>query len=80
MKIGLALKYYRELNQMTQWDLSIKSGINEKYYGRLERDESSPTLNKLELVCNSLNIEVSRLIKTAENINKGGEEWLEKKR
>lgn len=43
---------------MTQAQVAEKAGINEKYYGELERDESSPTLNTLEKICIALNIEV----------------------
>lgn len=56
--IGKFLRYYRRLSNMTQAQVAEKAGINEKYYGELERDESSPTLNTLEKICIALNIEV----------------------
>ena len=42
MNIGKRLKAYREYHQLTQEDLATKAGVNEKYYGRIERNESCP--------------------------------------
>lgn len=46
MNIGKRLKAYREYHQLTQEDLATKAGVNEKYYGRIERNESCPTVDK----------------------------------
>lgn len=51
MEIGRALKYYRALHHLTQSDVAALSGINEKYLGRIERNESVPTIDKLEQLC-----------------------------
>ena len=51
MNIGKRLKAYREYHQLTQEDLATKAGVNEKYYGRIERNESCPTVDKLEKIC-----------------------------
>ncbi len=67
MDLGRALRYYREIREYTQWELAEKAGINEKYYGKIERNESSPTIKKLEYICEALKIQVSELIETAEN-------------
>lgn len=58
MDIGNKLKTYRLFFNLTQEELAYKSGINEKYYGRLERNESCPTIEKLENICNALNIDI----------------------
>lgn len=50
MNIGKRLKAYREYHQLTQEDLATKAGVNEKYYGRIERNESCPTVDKLEKI------------------------------
>ena len=48
MDIGNKLKAYRLSFNLTQEELSAyKAGINEKYYGRLERNESCPTIRKI---------------------------------
>lgn len=69
MDLGRALRYYREMKKCTQWELASKAGVNEKYYGKVERNESSPTIYRLELICKGLNIEVSTLIKKAEEFS-----------
>ena len=61
MNIGKRLKAYREYHQVTQEDLATKAGVNEKYYGRIERNESCPTVDKLEKICTALGIELSEL-------------------
>ena len=43
---------------MTQEELAYKAGINEKYYGRLERNKSFPTIDKLEKICIALNTDI----------------------
>lgn len=63
MKIGRMLKYYREVNKMTQADVAEKAEINEKYYGEIERNNSSPTINTLEKICIALNINLSDIFK-----------------
>lgn len=61
MNIGKRLKAYREYHQLTQEDLATKARVNEKYYGRIERNESCPTVDKLEKICTALGIELSEL-------------------
>lgn len=56
MDINERLKYYRKLNNLSQEELAEKANINEKYYGRIEREESIPTINVLRKICKALNI------------------------
>ena len=58
MQIGNKLKVYREYRKLSQEELAYKAGINEKYYGRIERNESCPTLEKLQKICEALQIDV----------------------
>lgn len=58
MEIGKILKHYRCLHGLTQTEVAEIAGINEKYYGRLERDESVPTLDKVEMLCHAFDIRV----------------------
>ena len=55
MYIGNKLKAYRLSFNLTQEELAYKAGINEKNYGRLERNKSCPTIDKLEKICIALN-------------------------
>lgn len=58
MNIGNKLKAYRLSFNLTQEELAYKAGINEKYYGRLERNESCPTIEKMEKICTALNTDI----------------------
>ena len=62
MNIGDALKYYRKLSKMTQVQVAETAGVNEKYYGEIERGESSPTINRLELISYSLGVNIQQLV------------------
>lgn len=64
MKIGKILKYYRCLHGLTQNEVAEIAGINEKYYGRLERDESVPTLDKFEMLCHAFDIRMIDFLAT----------------
>lgn len=59
MKLGHIIKYYRKLHNLTQSEVAELSGINEKYLGRLERNESVPTIDKIEQLCLAFDIRIS---------------------
>lgn len=61
MEIGKKLKLYRELKGYTQGELAAYSGIDEKYYGRIERGESNPTISVIEKICKGLEIQILEL-------------------
>ena len=56
--LGEKLKNYRINRGLSQCDVAEMSGINEKYYGRIERDESCPTIEMLNKICNALKIDM----------------------
>lgn len=62
MNIGIALKYYRKLSKMAQVQVAEHAGVNEKYYGEIERGESSPTLERLEKISLSLGVGLQQLV------------------
>ena len=62
MNIGIALRYYRKMGKFTQVQVAENADMNEKYYGELERNESSPTLDKLEKISNALGINIQQII------------------
>lgn len=61
MNIGKLLKFYRKKKNLSQESLSEKAGINEKYYGKIERNESCPTVNILIKICYALEIDILEL-------------------
>lgn len=54
-----ALKTFRLSLGMTQTQFAEKALVNEKYYGRIERGESSPTLKIIIKIFDGLNIKTS---------------------
>lgn len=62
MNVGVMLKYYRGLYNLTQSEVAEMSGINEKYLGRIERNESIPTVDKVEQLCMAFDIRVADLL------------------
>lgn len=65
MEIGHNLRYYRTLYNLTQSEVAELSGINEKYLGRIERDESVPTIDKIEQLCLAFDIRLSDMLMIA---------------
>lgn len=62
MNVGTMLKYYRTIYNLTQSEVAEMSGINEKYLGRIERNESIPTVDKVEQLCMAFDIRVADLL------------------
>lgn len=61
MNIANRIKTYRKYLGMTQEMLASKAGINEKYYGRIERGESCPTVDYVIKICDAMEIDVLEL-------------------
>ena len=57
------LRYYRIKNKMTQEDLAVKSDLTDKYISDLERGIFSPSLEKLDMLAETLNIDTDLLLK-----------------
>ena len=47
---------------MTQVEVANGAGLNDKYYGKIERDESSPTIDKLEQISFSLGVSMQQIV------------------
>lgn len=58
MNIGKQLKTYRQSKHLTQETLADMAGVNEKYYGCIERNENCPTVEKLIQICKALDIDI----------------------
>lgn len=61
MDVGILLKYYRKLRSFTQEELAGEAKINEKYYGRIERGESIPTIEVLFQICEAMSVEAMQV-------------------
>lgn len=51
------IKYYRYLNNLSQEKLAEASNLSPRYITDVERGLHCPTINKLELIAKSLNVE-----------------------
>lgn len=61
MNISSRVKSYRKYLGLTQEMLAEKAGINEKYYGRIERGESCPTVDYVVKICDAMEIDIIEL-------------------
>ena len=61
MNIGLLLRYYRKLQNLSQNDLAERADINEKYYSKIERDENNPTYSVVNKIVNALEMKMTQL-------------------
>lgn len=60
MDIGILLRYYRKLRDLSQFELAEKAEINEKYYSRIERNENNPTYTVLNKIVTALDIKMTQ--------------------
>lgn len=70
MDIAQRIKIYRKYFGMTQEKLASKAGINEKYYGRIERGESCPSIDYVIRLCDAMKIDVTELFLCEKDVGK----------
>ncbi len=72
IKFGQTVKYYRELNNLTQEQLSFESGLHRSYIGQIERAEKNITIRNVAKIADALNIDLKDLFDFSKikNINK----------
>lgn len=58
--IGQRLKWLRKFYKLTQIQMAERADIDDKYYGRIERNESVPTVSVIEKICNGLDITLAQ--------------------
>ncbi len=59
---GTVLRRLREETGLSHMNFSDRLEINRSHYGRIERGESSPRLDMIEILARGLNLEVSELM------------------
>lgn len=67
--IGKKLKFQRNQAKLTLKDLSERTGLSIGYLSNIERDLTSPTLDNLQLICNSMSIDMITVISGANSFN-----------
>lgn len=68
LKFQKAIKHYRINRGFTQEEIAEAANINDKYYGRIERGESSPTLSTFFCLCNALDTSPKKFMEFMEKI------------
>lgn len=63
LSIGRSIRDYREMSNMTRNDLALKSNVNEKYLGKIERGECSASAFIIKKIATGLDINISKLLK-----------------
>ena len=63
VQLGINIKKYRNLQNLTQQELADKSGITLNHLGKIEVAYSRPSLDTIIDIANALNITVSELCK-----------------
>ena len=69
--VGKRLKKLREYYKLTQIQVAERSGIDDKYYGRIERNESTPTVAVIEKICDGLDIPLVQFFMPSSKVLKG---------
>lgn len=69
ISFGTQIKLQRKLLNLTQEDLSNKTGLHRTYIGMIERGEKNITLKNIEKIASELNIKISTLFIEMEKYN-----------
>lgn len=69
ISFGTQIKLQRKLLNLTQEDLSNKTGLHRTYIGMIERGEKNITLKNIEKIAFALNIKISTLFAEMEKCN-----------
>ena len=56
------LRILRKQKRLSQEELAFQAGINRNYVGQIEREEKSPTIDMIEKLSSSLDVEPIALI------------------
>ena len=59
------LRVLRKQKGLSQEELAFQAGINRNYVGQIEREEKSPTIDMIEKLSATLNIEPETLLAKA---------------
>ncbi|MGN9135192.1 helix-turn-helix domain-containing protein [Clostridium sp. HCP1S3_B4] len=88
--VGKRIKYLRELNNLSQEEFAMKSGITRAYLGQIERGEKNPTITIVSKICNALGITLEdffssddnkdiytkKIINLVNNMSSNEKEWI----
>ena len=62
MELGTTIKDFRKLKGIKQKDLAAKAKISQTYLSQIESNSKDPTLSKIKIISDSLEIPLSVLL------------------
>lgn len=62
MKIGTAINRMRIIKEITQTELSIKTGISQTYISQIENNRKNPSIEVLETISKALDVPLPILL------------------
>lgn len=68
--LGRALRAFRTEKSLTQEELGVRAGLHPTWISHIESGRVNPTLSNLALLSEGLEIELSRLIARAEELDR----------
>jgi len=78
-KTAEKIKYYRNLEGLSQEGLAVSAGLNPAFMGHIERSLKCPTIDTLNKIASALNISLSELLNfNSERIADGYEKAIKK--
>jgi len=60
-KLGMRVKYFRNLKEISQEALAFQIGVDRTYIGAIEQGLRSPSIYCLFIIANALDIKISEL-------------------
>lgn len=79
MAVAARIRYFRQLNSLSQEALALRANINPAYFGQLERGLKCPTIDTLYKIAMALNVPLSELLRFdgADNVSKDSEKRMQ---
>ena len=62
VKIGIRIRYLRNMKELSQEKLALEAGLNPAFLGHIERGLKCPTIDTLSKIATALNISLSELV------------------
>lgn len=76
IKTGQRIRYFRQLQGISQEALALKSGMNPAYLGHLERGLKCPTIDTLYRITHALGISLSEFFSSNSQDNTSNEQAI----
>jgi transcriptional regulator with XRE-family HTH domain len=62
LNIGENIKKFRELKNMTREEMADHLGLSVSAYGKIERNETDPTISRIQQIAQVLQVELAQIL------------------